>query len=48
MDIDNFFTLLFSLYAEQEGVSIEYEIDDYFFSTDCFNEKRFLNPSKAA
>ena len=35
MDVDNFFKLLFSLYAEQEDLQIEYDI---FFTDECFNQ----------
>ena len=39
MDAENFYSLLFNLYAEQENIKIEYELDNSFFSTDGFNEK---------
>lgn len=39
MDAEKIYSLLFNLYAEQEKVKIEYEIDNSFFSTDGFNQK---------
>ena len=39
MDAESFYSLLFNLYAEQEKVKIDYELDNSFFSTDCFNQK---------
>lgn len=38
MDIDNFYSLLFNLYAEQEGLQIIYSVDDIFFTTECFKQ----------
>ena len=39
MDAESFYSLLFNLYAEQEDLKIEYELNNSFFSTDCFNQK---------
>ena len=39
MDIDNFYSLLFELYANQEKIEIEYKVNDSFFSTNGFNQK---------
>ena len=39
MDAESFYSLLFNLYAEQENLKIEYELDNSFFSTDGFNQK---------
>lgn len=39
MDAESFYSLLFNLYAEQEDIKIEYELDNSFFSTDGFNQK---------
>ena len=39
MDAESFYSLLFNLYAEQEKIKIEYEVNDSFFSTDGFNQK---------
>lgn len=39
MDAESFYSLLFNLYAEQENIKIEYEVDNSFFSTDGFNQK---------
>lgn len=39
MDAESFYSLLFNLYAEQEDLKIEYELDNSFFSTDGFNQK---------
>ena len=39
MDAESFYSLLFNLYAEQENIKIDYELDNSFFSTECFNEK---------
>lgn len=39
MDAEKIYSLLFNLYAEQEKVKIEYEVDNSFFSTDGFNQK---------
>ena len=39
MDAESFYSLLFNLYAEQENIKIEYELDNSFFSTECFNQK---------
>lgn len=39
MDAESFYSLLFNLYAEQENLKIEYEVNDSFFSTDGFNQK---------
>ena len=39
MDAESFYSLLFNLYAEQENLKIEYELDNSFFSTDGFIEK---------
>ena len=39
MDAESFYSLLFNLYAEQENIKIEYELDNSFFSTDGFNQK---------
>ena len=41
MDAESFYSLLFNLYAEQEKIKIEYEVNDSFFSTDGFNQKHF-------
>lgn len=41
MDAESFYSLLFNLYAEQEDLKIEYELDNSFFSTDGFNQKHF-------
>ena len=39
MDAEKIYSLLFNLYAEQENLKIDYELDNSFFSTDGFNEK---------
>lgn len=39
MDAKKIYSLLFNLYAEQENIKIEYELDNSFFSTDGFNQK---------
>lgn len=39
MDAEKIYSLLFNLYAEQENIKIEYEVDNSFFSTDGFNQK---------
>lgn len=39
MDAERIYSLLFNLYAEQENLKIEYELDNSFFSTDGFNQK---------
>lgn len=39
MDAQKIYSLLFNLYAEQENIKIEYELDNSFFSTDGFNQK---------
>ena len=39
MDAEKVYSLLFNLYAEQENINIEYELDNSFFSTDGFIEK---------
>ena len=39
MDAEKIYSLLFGLYAEQENLKIEYELDSSFFSTDCFIRK---------
>lgn len=39
MDAEKIYSLLFNLYAEQENIKIEYELDNSFFSTECFNQK---------
>ena len=39
MDAESFYSLLFNLYAEQESLKIEYELDNSIFSTGCFNQK---------
>lgn len=39
MDAEKIYSLLFNLYAEQENLKIEYEVDNSFFSTDGFNQK---------
>ncbi len=39
MDAEKIYSLLFNLYAEQEDLKIEYELDNSFFSTGCFNQK---------
>lgn len=39
MDAEKIYSLLFNLYAEQESLKIEYELDNSFFSTDGFNQK---------
>ena len=39
MDAEKIYSLLFNLYAEQENLKIEYELDSSFFSTSCFNQK---------
>lgn len=39
MDAEKIYSLLFNLYAEQEKVKIDYELDNSFFSTDGFNQK---------
>lgn len=31
MDAESFYSLLFNLYAEQEDLKIEYELDNSFF-----------------
>ena len=41
MDADNFYSLLFNLYASQENVQIGYTVDDIFFTAECFNENHF-------
>lgn len=39
MDAEKIYSLLFNLYAEQENLKIEYELDNSFFSTDGFIKK---------
>lgn len=39
MDAEKIYSLLFNLYAEQEKIKIEYELDNSFFSTEGFNQK---------
>ena len=39
MDAESFYSLLFGLYANQEKIKIDYELDNSFFSTDGFNQK---------
>lgn len=39
MDAEKIYSLLFNLYAEQENLKIEYELDNSFFSTDGFIQK---------
>ena len=39
MDAESFYSLLFGLYANQENLKIEYELDNSFFSTDGFIQK---------
>lgn len=39
MDAEKIYSLLFNLYAEQENIKIDYELDNSFFSTGCFNQK---------
>lgn len=39
MDAEKIYSLLFNLYAEQEKVKIDYELDNSFFSTGGFNQK---------
>lgn len=39
MDAEKIYSLLFSLYAEQENLKIDYELDNSFFSTDGFKQK---------
>ncbi len=39
MDAEKIYSLLFNLYAEQENIKIEYELNNSFFSTDGFNQK---------
>lgn len=39
MDAEKIYSLLFNLYAEQENLKIEYELNNSFFSTDGFNQK---------
>lgn len=39
MDAEKIYSLLFNLYAEQENLKIDYELDSSFFSTDGFNQK---------
>ena len=39
MDAEKIYSLLFNLYAEQENLKIDYELDNSFFSTDGFNQK---------
>lgn len=39
MDAEKIYSLLFNLYAEQENIKIEYELDNSFFSTDGFIQK---------
>lgn len=41
MDAESFYSLLFGLYANQEDLKIDYELDNSFFSTDGFNQKHF-------
>lgn len=41
MDAEKIYSLLFNLYADQENLKIEYELDNSFFSTDGFNRKHF-------
>lgn len=41
MDAEKIYSLLFNLYAEQENLKIDYELDNSFFSTDGFNQKHF-------
>ena len=39
MDAEKIYSLLFNLYAEQENLKIDYELDNSFFSTGGFNQK---------
>lgn len=39
MGAESFYSLLFNLYAEQEDLKIDYELDNSFFSTEGFNQK---------
>ena len=39
MDAEKIYSLLFNLYAEQENLKIDYELDNSFFSIGCFNQK---------
>ena len=39
MDAEKIYSLLLNLYAEQENLKIEYELNNSFFSTDGFNQK---------
>lgn len=41
MDAEKIYSLLLNLYAEQENLKIDYELDNSFFSTDGFNQKHF-------
>lgn len=42
MDAESFYSLLFNLYAEQESLKIEYELDNSFFSTDGFQTQYLI------
>lgn len=56
MDAEKIYSLLFNLYAEQENLKIEYEVDNSFFSTrvpqffefpsDCFIVDHYSTPPK--
>lgn len=48
MDAEKIYSLLFGLYAEQENLKIEYELDSSFFSTDGFNRKHFYCQGKVS
>ena len=39
MDAEKIYSLLFNLYAEQENLKIDYELDNSFFSTEGFIQK---------
>lgn len=41
MNTDNFYKLLFELYASQENLKIKYTVDGKFFSTESHKKKRF-------
>lgn len=42
MDAESFYSLLFDLYAEQEDLKIEYELDNSFFFDRWFQSETFL------
>lgn len=42
MDAEKIYSLLFNLYAEQENIKIEYELNNSFFFDKLFQSETFL------